>query len=300
MSARAVVSILLLMGACIVGVYPAAAQENPVLMPEESAAKAKQLLQRAIEALGGAEYLNVRDITCNGHISQFDNHEALSGYIEVTDSRRLPDKAMIEYIVKGRHNILQYLTNIEGLDVSHGGIVITLYNGDHGWSYDHDGVSDLPADAVDAFQDQLKRNLGNLLRVRRQEPGMALRYAGRDVVDLREADWIEMEDADDHTIRIALDASTHLPIRTVSETHDAITNTNMTETVYYSDYHSVGGIQTAFQVTHERHGAKIQQEFFDKCDYNTGLSDSLFTRASLEERYAHAGNKSKSKSKEKN
>ena len=39
----------------------AAAQDGQFLMPEESAAKAKQLLQQAIVALGGNTYLNVHN-----------------------------------------------------------------------------------------------------------------------------------------------------------------------------------------------------------------------------------------------
>lgn len=276
---------------CFAGAARAAAQDSAVMMPEQSAAKAKQLLQQAIAALGGPAYLNVRDITCTGHVGQFDNHEILSGYVEVNDSRRLPDQAMIEYMGKGRNTFLQYFAGIDGLEYAKGGIVITLFNGDRGWSYDRSGVTDLPADAVSDFHEQTKRNLGNLLRFRLQEPGMFFRYAGRDAVDLKQVDWVELEDADDRTIRIALDSNTHLPIRKIVETRDPRTRTKASETEYYSNYHTVDGVETPFQVLRARNGVKVFQEFFDKCEYNTGLSDSLFTKASLEERWAKSGNK---------
>jgi hypothetical protein len=269
------------------------------MMPEQSAAKAKQLLQQAIEALGGPAYLNVRDVTCTGHVGQFDNHEILSGYVEVDDSRRPPDKAMIEYIGKGGNTIWQYMAGIDDLEYAKGGIVITLFDGDHGWSYDRSGVNELPAGAVSDFQEQVKRNLGNLLRFRLKEPGMFFRYAGRDAVDLKQVDWVELEDADERTIRIALASDTHLPIRKVVETRDPNTRTKASETEYYSNYHTVDGVQTPFQLLRARNGVKVFQEFFDKCEYNTGLSDSLFTRASLEERWAKSGNKEKDKSKNK-
>jgi hypothetical protein len=35
--------------------------------------------------------------------------------------------------------------------------------------------------------------------------------------------------------------------------------------------------------------------FFDKCEYNTNLSDSLFTKESLDERWAKVGKKPKDK-----
>jgi hypothetical protein len=44
---------------------------------------------------------------------------------------------------------------------------------------------------------------------------------------------------------------------------------------------------------------KVYQAFFDKCDYNTNLSDSLYTRDSLEDRWAKVGKKGKNKDKDK-
>ncbi|HSH17028.1 MAG TPA: hypothetical protein VLD18_13390, partial [Verrucomicrobiae bacterium] len=51
-----------------------------VLGPEQSSAKAKQLIQQAIQALGGEKYLNVRDTSCTGRVAFYDNHGQLSGF----------------------------------------------------------------------------------------------------------------------------------------------------------------------------------------------------------------------------
>ena len=58
------------------------------------------------------------------------------------------------------------------------------------------------------------------------------------------------------------------------------------EIEYYSNYHPIDGVQTPFQITRERNQIKIFQVFFDKCDYNTSLADALFTKESLDERWA--------------
>src|SRR5260221_10564267 len=50
--------------------------------------------------------------------------------IGFTEFRRFPDKVRTEYLCKSHHNILPYLIGIDGLDLAHGGVVITLYNGD--------------------------------------------------------------------------------------------------------------------------------------------------------------------------
>ena len=73
------------------------------------------------------------------------------------------------------------------------------------------------------------------------------------------------------------------------DTRDANTRMKTDELEYYSNYHPINGIQTAFQFTRERNHIKIYQVFFDKCDYNTNLPDSLFSKQSLDERWEKVG-----------
>jgi hypothetical protein len=257
----------------------ATAQEDQFLMPEQSAAKAKELLQQAIEALGGSTYLNVHDATCTGRLGGFDHAGELTGFGQFIDYEIPPDKERQENLPKRN--------------------IIEVYNGDKGWELDRGGVSEAPqVDLVD-FIEGNKKNIDNVLRLRIHEPDMIFRYGGPDIVDLKQAEWVELVDADNRTIRIALAMATHLPIRKVVDTRDPRTRMKSEEIEYYSNYHPIQGIQTPFQMTRERNGIKIFQVFFDKCEYNTNLSDSLFTRESLEERWAKIGKKDKDKDKDK-
>jgi hypothetical protein len=279
MSKRAIwaVSLLSLLGLAVS--RNAAAQDDQFLMPEQSAAKAKQILQQAIEALGGSTYLNVHDSTCTGRIGQFDHAGELTGFGHFIDYEVPPDKERQENLPKRN--------------------IIEVYNGDKGWELDRGGVSEAPqVDLVD-FVEGNKKDIDNILRYRIHEPGMIFRYGGPDIVDLKQADWVELVDADNRTIRIAIATATHLPIRKVVDTRDDRTRTKSEEIEYYSNYHPLEGVQTPFQITRERNGIKIFQVFFDKCDYNTNLDSSLFTRASLEERWDKVGKKDKGKDKDK-
>jgi outer membrane lipoprotein-sorting protein len=268
-------SVLGILFACAFSANAVAAQtQNPeLLLPEQSAAKAKQLLQQAIQALGGNAYLNVRDVTCSGRASQFGHSGELTGYEEFFDYTKLPDKERTEY--SSKRNIIE------------------VYNGEKGWILDRGGVQDAPEEAINERRENEKKDLDAILRDRIKEPGMILRYAGPDVVDLKEADWVELVDSEGRTIRIALDRSTHLPIRKVAVTRDPSTRLRTEETEYYSNYHPIQGLETPFQVASDRNGLKISQVFLKECQYNTGLSDSLFTKESLEERWAKVGKKKK-------
>ncbi|MGH9774025.1 MAG: hypothetical protein ACRD50_03650 [Candidatus Acidiferrales bacterium] len=249
---------------------PARGQDTQ-MMPEQSAAKAKQLLHEAIEALGGAAYLHLHDATCTGRLSQFGHSGELMGYEKFIDYAIPPNMDRNENLPKRN--------------------IIEVINGDHGWVLDRGGVTDAPEDAIKQNLDDQKVDIDNLLRSRINEPGMVFRYKGPDVVDLKESDWVEIEDPDGRNIQIALAKATHLPIRKVVTLRDPQTSLRIEETEYYSNYHPIEGVMTPFQIARDRNGQKIFQAWIDECKYNTGISPDLFTKESLDARWAVVGKK---------
>jgi hypothetical protein len=255
----------------------ASAQETVVLMPEESAAKAKQLLQQAVDALGGSAYLDMRDMTCTGRASQFGHSGELNGF-----------ETFINYVEPPTMDRTENLPQRNIIDV---------YNGDMGWTLDRGGVAEAPVTDLARFQDNVRKDIFNILKNRVHEDGMILRYAGVDIVDLHEVDWVELVDANDSTIRIAIAKDSHLPIRKTVQTRDPKTRNVTEEIELFSNYHPISGIETPFQIERDRNGLKIYQIFFDKCDYNTGLPASMFTKESLDERWEKIGKKERAKEK---
>lgn len=258
---------------CYAPARSAGAQDSEVLLPDQSAAKAKQIIRQAIAALGGPAYLNVHDVTCTGNLGQFDHSGQLSGFEKFVDYSEPPSKDRTENLPQ--HNEIQ------------------IFNGDEGWTLDRGGVSDEPATLVAEFQGNLKKNLNNILRHRINEPDMDISYAGPDIVELKQVDWVQLIDSDDRTIRIAFNQATHLPIQETVQTRDPQFHAPMTEVDYFSLYYDENGIQTPKQIMRERNGMKTYQVFFDKCEYNTGLEDSFFTKQSLDERWAKMPNHEK-------
>jgi hypothetical protein len=255
-------------------------QNGDVLLPEQSAAKAKSLLQGMIQALGGNAYLDVKDSTCQGRLGTFGHSGALSGYEVFWDFVKLPDKERQE--MSKKRNII-YITN-----------------GDKGWVLDRGGVSEEPADQITDNERELQVDLDYILRYRLNEPGMIFRYVGPDIVDLKEADWVEIDDPQGHEIRIAIAKLTHLPIRKEVAMRDPVTHMRTEEIDYFSNFQRVDGVMMYFQQTRFRNGMKEFQVFFDPdgCKFNTGLQDSLFTKESLQERWAQLGGKKGKKSKD--
>ena len=268
---------------------PRATAQNPdTMMPEQSTAKAKQVLGELINALGGPGYTEVRESQCEGRRALIGHNGELNGYIDFVDYRRYPDKARTEYISKGRNTILKALIGLDGLDFAHGGIFITLYNGDHGWTLSRSGIDELPVTSVSEFQEQTKRSIDNLLRLRLKEPGMSIRFGGNDTLDLKQVDWVELNDSEERKFRIAVDRSTHLLVRAIVSTKDKEYDQIDDDTTIYSNYQLKDSVWVPLQLSREHNGRRTAQIFYDTCHFNPGFPDELFSKSSLQKHGSEA------------
>jgi hypothetical protein len=267
------------------------AQSPDTMMPEQSAAKAKQILSDLMNARGGAAYNEVIEGECHGTRAQFGHNGDVTGYVGFTDSRRFPDKARMEYAAKSHNlkSILNTVIGVEGLDWSHGGVIIALYNGDRGWTLDRSGVTELPITSISEFQEQVKRNIDNVLRVRLKEPHWTYRFGGSDTVDLKEVDWVELTDSEERTFRLAVDHNTRLLVRSVVTTVNEETHERDDDVTIYTNYQLKDSVWTPMQVTRDHNGRRAAQFFYDSCRYNPGFPSDFFDRSSLQKKTAEAG-----------
>jgi hypothetical protein len=266
----------------------ASAQNPDTMMPEQSIAKGKQILNDLIAALGAAGYTDVRESECSGRRVLFGHSGEVVGNIEFAELRRYPDKVRTEYVGKSRFNLLPYLIGIDGLDLAHGGIFVTLFNANHGWTFDRSGVNEMPAASISDFQEQVKRNIDNLLRLRLKEPGITPRFGGNDTVDLKQVDWVEINDGQERKFRLAVDRSTHLLIRSAVITKDEEYQQLNEDISIYSKYQLKDSVWTPLQISREHNGRRSVQIFYDTCKYNPGFADDLFDKSTLSKQVSQA------------
>jgi hypothetical protein len=262
----------------------ASRQQNPdTMMPEQSEAKARQVIKDLINARGGAGYMEMRESQCHGQRAQFGHNEAVTGYVGFTDSRGYPDKDRIEYTAKSHNlkSIINVVIGVDGLDLAHGGTIIALYNGDQGWTLDKSGVTELPVTATAEFQESVKRNIDNLLRIRLKEPGMIIRYGGIDTADLKEVEWVEITDPEERTFRLAVDRNTRLLVRSVVTTINDETKERDDDVYRYTNYQLKDTVWTPMQVSREHNGRRQAQFFYDSCHFNPGFPADYFDKSSL-------------------
>ena len=265
------------------------AQQAETMMPEQSAAKAKQVLNQLISAMGGDAYLQTRETDCTGRLAQFEHNGDLSGYTNFRDYWHLPDKNRTEYEVKGAKGGL--LGVLIGSIPFKGGTIIEMYNGDDGWTMDRGGVSEQSAVNISDFKEQTKRDIDNVLRFRLKEEGMLFRYGGMDLVDMKPVEWVELVDREDRTFRYAVLQNSHLLARSIVITRDETTRERTEEVTSYGNYHMQGQVMAPLQVERKRDGRRQFQAFFDACSFDQHFPADFFTKASLEKKYSESFSK---------
>jgi hypothetical protein len=288
---RATAWMLLALGLAWTCVRPAKAVQSQEMLPDESAAKGRQVVRQVIAALGGQNYLNVRDTQCDGRVAQFGTAGTLLGFTLFRDLWLLPDKNRVEYISKGEHTILGFLMGADDLLITHGGAMITIFSGNEGWSLDKSGVSDQPEDLVKNFSEQVKSGMNNVLRRRMNEAGFDVRYGGTDLIDLKEAEWIEFTDSEHREMRLGIDKFTHLPLRWIVATRNPDTRERTEVITSYTQYMLADGVKSPLSIELSRNDRKVTQTFLTNCKYNADLAPQLFTRADLEQHAAEVTKK---------
>ena len=125
-AAPALCAILLCSVALGAATYSAAAAtplQNPdTMLPEQNLAKAREILNQLLDALGGQSFLEARERECDGRRAQFGHNGELTGFIDFKDYWRYPDKHRTDYSKKRN--------------------IIDLFNGNEGWTMDRGGVSE--------------------------------------------------------------------------------------------------------------------------------------------------------------
>jgi hypothetical protein len=248
-----------------------ASGQNPdTMLPEQNVAKARQILNQLVDALGGPAYLEVRERECDGRRAQFGHNGELTGFIDFKDFWRYPDKHRTDYSKKRN--------------------IIDMFNGNQGWTLDRGGVSEEPAGAISDFQKLVQLSPDNLLRNRLKDPTLSLAYAGQDIIDMRPVDWVEITDGQ-RTLRLGVDRTSHLLLHSVVTGINEETQERTQETTIYTNYQRKDGVMVALQISRERDGKRFYQAFYDTCSFDPHLPEDTFTQAALEKRYAEVGNK---------
>ena len=236
-----------LLFACAVGVMlvwqppVSGAQQDP-----------REVLDRAIETLGGPAYLDVIDMSTEGRIYQFQRGELIGAEV-FADYVRYPDRERTEF----------------GED----GDTVRINNGQsEGWNVNDGEVEAQLEDQVEVFWEEFKVSLDHVLRVVVEGPDTTLQYVGREMIDFKRVDILEIRDEDRTRVNLYIDQESGLLMK---KTVRRLDDPRIHEEVY-SNYHEFQNVLTPLLIDRYTDGLKTTEIRIDSVAYNSNLADRLF------------------------
>lgn len=222
--------------------------------------KAEKILQRAVAAMGGSAYLNVRSSIGRGLFTPF--REGVSG---------LP-ASFVDYIV---------YPDKERTEFRGGGMKVIQTNaGETGWIYDGAAktLKDMTPKQIADFKQAMRTNVDNLLRGVWRKEGAQIAYAGRREAGLaRRNEAIRVTYPDGFIVEFEFSAQDGIPAKILYKRTNS-DGEEVAEEDRLAQFVNTGGISSPFVIDHYISGIQTSRINYESIEFNTALADTLFAR----------------------
>lgn len=233
-----------------------APREKTSTAPSRIDPKAQELLDQAVEALGGSAFREAKNIVTRGRTFAIAE-EATAGFAPFESTVAFPDKRRFSY---GKNK------------------PVTLINdGQRGWQLDRYGMIRQKPEQLHRWRIGSRYGYENLLRQVIREGGLLIQEAGRDFTDNLPARVVDLTDAQQVRVRLHLHAVTALPIRVTYRVQNPESREWEEFAEVYGDYRKVQDIQTPMHITRFLNGERYSELFRSSVQYNQELPPNYFT-----------------------
>ncbi len=238
----------------------------PVLFSQvPSQNKGKQVVEAAVAALGGPQFLQMRTRIASGRVYSFF-HDQMSGldraaiYTEYPEPKPAAGLAVRERERLGKKQDYSF-----------------LFLADQGWDITFRGARPIPDETWERYVRTTETDILYLLRARYNEPGLDFDDVGNQVYLSRHIEIVDITDAKSRTVRVYFDFNTKLPVRQIYSWLDPETKERNEEISVFDKYRDVGqGIMWPYSIERERNGYKAYQFFADKVEANEPIPPKTF------------------------
>lgn len=266
--------IVVLLTTAALGQTAPAPTAGKISVEQENSAKAKEVIDQAIEALGGQTYLSAQDVTQDGRFYSFFHGESNSVGIAYGLVTKYPDKDRFEVIKLRSYHILFW--TVGNVPVKDKADIVLIHNANKGYEITYKGTAiEEPKDTA-IYLRRREHSLPLVLRRWIHEPGVALFYVGTGVAEGKPAQQVTIMNARNESVTLWIDDHTHLPIKKSYSWRDPSDNLRNVEDEVYDNYKPVQGIMTPHSVTRYMNGDMSNQRFVNTISYNQNPPDSLF------------------------
>ena len=232
---------------------------------ETKAERGKRAIDETLAALGGANFLAMRDRTESGRAYSFYREE-LTGL-----SRAKIYTKYVDHPEQGKLGVLER----QALGKKQESAVLFLDG--EGYDVTYRGARPLPDSTLERYRLSMWHNFFYILRRRLHEPGLEFEFNRHDVVENQEADLIDIFDAQNENVTVYLGSITKLPIRQRWIRRDAANGDRFEEVTRFSKYRSAGkGVQWPLDLQRARDTEKVSEIYDETVAVDTGIPDNLF------------------------
>jgi hypothetical protein len=236
---------------------------------ESADARGKRVVDDAVAALGGRNFLTMQDRIESGRAYSF-YHDRLSGLSIAKIYTRYLD------VAKGKSGTELGVREREAFGKNQD--AADLFTETGAWQITWRGAKDLPDDQFERYRESTLRNVLYLLRQRLDEAGMIFESRGSDVFENQPVEIVDITDSENRTITAYFHRTTKLPVRQVYTRWNPLTKERDQEETRFSRYREVGnGIQWPHEISRQRNGEKVYQIFSEMVVVNQDLTDNLFS-----------------------
>lgn len=235
------------------------------LRAETSQERAKKIVDRTILALGGDGFRNLQTRTEGGRAYSF-YREQLSG-LSIA-------KVYTKYLPKTEGNALRLAQRQVFTKKQDDAVILT---GTAAWEITYRGAKPLGNERIKQFNMSTLNDVFYMLRIRLDEPGMAIDSLGRDVVENQPVEKLQFTDAENRSLTVWIHSSTLLPVKQSFKRWDQTINDRREEVTRYTKYRESGnGVMWPYDTQRERDGEKLFELYSDKVVIGETLPDSMF------------------------
>jgi hypothetical protein len=238
------------------------AQTTPAPSVDE---KSKAIMDRAIEVLGGANYLNVKTVIGKGFFTNIHDGTA-----------QLPQR-FVDYLVYPDRERTEF--------TSLGIKTIQTNSGDTGWMFDGavKKLSDQSSGQVDEFKRGMRTSLENLLRGWWQKEGGKIVYVGRREAGLaKRNETIRLTYPNGYWIEYEFGAKDGFPAKVLYKRMrrdpDSGDEVETNEEDQLLKFITVQGITAPWVVDHYINGKQVTRINYEDIKYNQPVDDALFAK----------------------
>jgi len=264
------IAITLLAPACARPQASAIPSAAPAGSQDQSAGRARQLLDQMVTALGGDLWLNRHDLETQGRTAAFFRGQPTGTVIEYKELRRFPAPGQPEA------DRIGFLTErgmiMPGKKID----VVQIWTAGQGYEITFKGRTTLPKDQVEEFYRRRHHSIEEVINTWLKAPGVMVVSEGTTMVERRIADKVTILGADNDAVTLELDTTTHLPLRRTFQWRNATFKDYDEDAEEYDDYHTVMGLPTPFAISRFHNGDLANQKFILKAEYNLRPDLALF------------------------